>query len=249
MMARGHRVNPAGGTHHVFTRGVGRAAVAVDDEDYQRNLRLLAAAVSRFHLRCHAWCYLPNHMHLLVTSPRGNLSQAMHWYGTCAAQTFNARHARVGHLFQGRFKSRLVEDQQYFLELVRYLALNPVRSGICATPEEWQWSSYAATAGLRPTPQWLDRDYIAAALEIPRGYVDWVADGMRSDVLDEYGIPRRPALSTLIRGNSTAAIASAHFTYGYSMAEIARHLGTRTSTISRRLATMGSDPNVAPPGA
>jgi REP-associated tyrosine transposase len=230
----------------VFTRGVARALVAVDDEDYERSLRLLATTVSRFGLRCHAWCYLPNHMHLLVTSPVGNVSKAMHWYGTCAAQTFNARHARVGQLFQGRFKSRLVEDQRYFLELVRYLALNPVRSGLCATPEAWPWSSYAATAGLRATPPWLDRDDIDAAFEIPRGYIDWVADGIRSDALDEHGNPRRPALSALIRDDSTAAMASAHFTHGYSMSEIARHLGKRTSTISRRLATMGSDPNVAP---
>ncbi len=107
---------------------------------------------------------------------------------------------------------RLVNDQRYFLELVRYIALNPVRSGLCATPDAWPWSSYAATAGLRPTPRFLDAGDIRAALRDPQGYVDWVTDGMQSDALDESGIPRRPALSNLIRDDSNAAIASAHFT-------------------------------------
>ncbi len=251
LMARRHRVNPAGGTHHVFSRGVGRAAVAVDSEDYERGLRLLDATASRFQLQCHAWCYLPNHTHLLVTSPLGNLSRAMHWYGTCAAQTFNARHERIGHLFQGRFGSRLVDNQRYFLELTRYIALNPVRAGLCETPDEWAWSSYGATAGLRVAPRFLHRDEILGALGTAGGYVDWVADGALSDALDEHGVPRRPALSALLQNDSDAAIASAHFTHGYTMSEIARHLGTSRSRISRRLAPLaaharlGSDPNRA----
>ena len=100
--------------------------------------------------QCHAWCFLPNHSHLLVTSKLGNLSRAMHWLGTCTAQTFNQRHERSGHLYQGRFGSRLIEDDDYLLELARYLPLNPVRAELCDAPEDWPWSSYSATAGLQP---------------------------------------------------------------------------------------------------
>jgi REP element-mobilizing transposase RayT len=250
-MARRPRVDPAGGTHHVFTRGTGRVAVAVDAEDNERNVRLLDTTVSRFMLRCHAWCYLPNHMHLLVSSPLGNLSKAMQWYGTCAAQTFNLRHERVGHLFQGRFGSRLVEDEAYFLELTRYIVINPVRAGLCASPGDWAWSSYRATAGLRAAPRYLDREEILRALGTSGRYVDWVAGGMLSDALDEGGAPRRPALSALIPVDSDEALACAHFRHGFTITEIARHLGTSRSRISRRLAglpasaRLGSDPNRA----
>ena len=117
-------------------------AVALDDADYEQSLTLLARAVPRFGLRCHAWCYLPNHSHLLLTSELGNLSRAMHWLGTCTAQSFNQRHERSGHVYQGRFGSRLVKDEGYLLELARYLPLNPVRAGLCSSPGDWPWSSY-----------------------------------------------------------------------------------------------------------
>ena len=84
----------AGAIHHVFVRGVARSAVAVDEADYERELNLLEGVALRFELSCHAWCFLPNHSHLLVTSKLGNLSRAMHWLGTCTAQTFNQRHER-----------------------------------------------------------------------------------------------------------------------------------------------------------
>ena len=120
----------------------------LDATDYEHALTLLERATSRFELQCHAWCYLPNHSHLLVTSRLGNLSRAMHWLGTCTAQSFNHRHERYGHLYQGRFGSRLVEDDAYLLELARYLPLNPVRAGLCDTPEAWP-GRLRRTAGLR----------------------------------------------------------------------------------------------------
>ena len=79
-MPRQPRENEPGDTHHVFTRGVERSAVVVDEHDYDRATRLLAAAVERFDLQCHSWCFMSNHIHLLVTVPRGNLSDAMRWY-------------------------------------------------------------------------------------------------------------------------------------------------------------------------
>jgi REP element-mobilizing transposase RayT len=224
--------------HHITTRGVARSIVAVDAVDFTRALTLLERAVSRFELRCHAWSYLPNHSHLLVTSRLGNLSAAMQWLGTCTAQAFNQRHARSGHLYQGRFGSRLVQSDKHFLELARYLPLNPVRAGLCETPDAWPWSSYAATAGLQRLPPFLDTGEFFATFGSVDGYAAWVADGVLSTFLDENGVPRppkRPPLSELLVEDSDRAIAAAHFRHGYTMAAIARHLGVDRSQVSRRL--------------
>jgi putative transposase len=247
-MPRPLRQDYPGATHHIFIRGVARSPVAVDATDYERTLFLLDRATSRFELVCHAWCLLPNHSHLLVTSRLGNLSSAMHWIGTCTAQSFNRRHERTGHLFQGRFGSRLVEDDGYLLELARYLPLNPVRAGLCGSPAEWQWSSYAATAGLGPAPSFLDASAFLGMFGSVDAYVTWVGEGRDSTFLDESGAPKappKPSLTKLLPNNSARAIASAHFRHGYSQAAIARHLGVSRSQIQRRLAAgaQGSGPN------
>jgi putative transposase len=247
-MPRRRRDNEPGDTHHVFTHGVAQSAVVLDVEDYERGLRLLAATVSRFELGCHAWCFLSSHTHLLVTSPLGNLSDAMKWYWSRMAQTFNQRHGRVGHLYQGRFGSRLVEEERHLLELVRYIPLNPVRAGICRTPEDWMWSSYAASAGLRAAPCFLTPAPLVDDFGSAGAFVDWVADGLASDYLDDDGAPQRLPLTTLLPDDSDAAIVRAHFTHGYNVSEIAEHLGANRTRISRRLAKLtpparlGSDP-------
>ena len=238
-MPRPMRRDYPGATHHIFVRGVARSAVAVDAADYERTLFLLDCATSRFELVCHAWCHLPNHTHLLVTSQLGNVSRAMHWLGTCTAQSFNQRYERAGHLYQGRFGSRLVEDDDYFLELVRYLPLNPVRAGLCDSPAEWQWSSYAATAGLSPAPAFLSAGPLIGLLGSARAYVDWVGASSASSALDELGRPKPPELPSLaeiVPDNSSRSIAVAHFRHGYSKSAIARHLGVSRSQIDRRLA-------------
>jgi putative transposase len=238
-MARPLRLDYPGATHHVFSRAVARTLVAVDSADYERTLDLLARVVSRFELKCHAWCFLPNHAHLLVTSQLGNLSTAMHWLGTCTAQTFNKRHDRTGHLYQGRFGSRLVSDDSYLLELARYLPLNPVRARLCNSPGDWEWSSYAATAGLCAAPPFLDASPFSDLLGSPDAYAAWVTDGLLATTLDERGIPlpaARTPLEILLQIDSAHAIADAHFRHGYSKAAIARHLGVSPNQIARRLA-------------
>jgi hypothetical protein len=94
---------------------------------------------------------MPNHYHLVVETPRDDLSVGMQWLNGRYAQAFNHRHAFDGHLFQGRFWSRLVESDWHLLELSGYLALNPVAAGLCDEPGAWRWSSYSAVAGrVRP---------------------------------------------------------------------------------------------------
>jgi putative transposase len=238
-MARPLRLDYPGAVHHVFVRGVARTVVAVDAADYEHGLHLLERAVLRFELQVHAWCFLPNHSHLLVTSQLGNLSRAMHWLGTCTANSFNKRHERSGHLYQGRFGSRLVSDDNYLLELARYVPLNPVRAGLCASPDEWEWSSYVATAGLRTAHPFLDSSVFLGLLGSTDAYVAWVAEGLTASALDDRGIPFPPPrvpLESLLPNDSVQSIADAHFNHGYSKAAIARHLGVSAGQVARRLA-------------
>jgi REP element-mobilizing transposase RayT len=238
-MARKPRVDYAGATHHIFVRGVNRAILAVDDADFAHGLFLLERAVKRFDLQCHGWSYLPNHSHLLVTSQLANISQAMHWIGTCTAQAFNRRHERTGHLYQGRFGSRLVTSERHWVELARYLPLNPVKAKLCDAPQDWPWSSYAATAGLRKPPWFLCVDDLIGRLGSTDAYMTWVAEGANATYLDGHGKPRPPAkvpLETILFEFSDQTIADAHYGHGYSKAAIARYFGVSPGQIARRLA-------------
>jgi REP-associated tyrosine transposase len=238
-MPRRPRRDYPGAVHHVYVRGVARSIIAVDDVDFERSLFLLGRTVARFEITCQGWCFLPNHFHLLVTSELGNLSKAMQWFNSGMAQTFNKRHERTGHLYQGRFGSRLIVSQKHFLELARYLPLNPVRAALCGAPADWQWSSYAATAGLETPPWFLNAGTVVESFGTLAGYVSWVAEGMDINPLDEHGVPRpppRPSLVSLLPDGSDRNIAIAHFEHGYTQVSIAKHLAVSTSQVSRRLA-------------
>jgi REP element-mobilizing transposase RayT len=238
-MPRKLRFDYPGATHHVFMRGVARSPITLDQADSEHALFLLARTVSRFEIRCHGWCYLPNHAHFLFTSELGNLSRAMHHLGMCMAQAFNQRYDRPGHLFQSRFGSRLISDDRYLLELARYLPLNPVRAGLCDKPADWPWSSYTATAGLAKPPWYLDSGKLIEMLGSVEEFVSWVGEGLRESALDEHGIPLpppKPSLASLLPEDSDRGIAIAHFEHGYSKLAIAKHLGVSDSQIGRRLA-------------
>jgi len=101
-----------------------------------------------------------NHYHLLIETPEANLSFGMRQLNGIYTQRYNRRHKKFGHIFQGRFKSILVDKENYLLELCRYIALNPVRAKLVARPDKWLWGSYRATAGLIKTPEYLTVDWI-----------------------------------------------------------------------------------------
>lgn len=124
--------------------------IFLDDVDYTRFLDLLMDVVEEFRVECWSYCVLPNHYHLALRPTVPNLSDAIKFLNSSYAQWWNKRHESVGHVFQGRFKDQIVDRDEYLLALCRYIALNPVRAGLAAQPQEWRWSSYAATVGLRP---------------------------------------------------------------------------------------------------
>jgi REP element-mobilizing transposase RayT len=149
--------------YHIFARGNAKACIFVDDEDYERFLGLLAASVVRFGVRCAAYCALWNHYHLLLAAGEQPISRMMQQLNSKYSQQFNRRHNRVGHVLQGRFGSRIVEDGAYVRAVLRYLALNPVAAGRVEQPEDWPWSSYRFAIGADPPPDFLALDRVWAA--------------------------------------------------------------------------------------
>jgi putative transposase len=182
-MTRPLRVAFAGAVYHLTTRGNAREAIFIDDADRRTFLRVLAGVIDRYGWLCHAWCLMGNHYHLLVETPDPNLSLGMRQLNGVYTRRFNARAHRVGHLFQGRFRSVVVERETHLLELCRYIVLNPVRAKMVATPSEYRWSSYRPTVGLDRTPSWLTTDWVLAQFGSARaqaraGYVDFVREGI-----------------------------------------------------------------------
>jgi putative transposase len=169
-MPRAPRVQIPGGLYHVGTRGVRRDRIYVGDGDYELFASILGRVVGRFEWRCHTYCLMPNHYHLLVETPAPNLSAGMQRLNGIYAQWFNHVHGCSGHVFERRFFSRVVESAYDLLELARYIALNPVRGGLCGDASSWRWSSYAALAGDAPRPPFLVTEWLLAQFgaDLPR---------------------------------------------------------------------------------
>jgi putative transposase len=156
-MARPLRLEFEDALYHISARGNRRERIFASDADRAHFLEILVRSLARFEVELHAYVLLPNHFHLLVRTRRANLSRWMHWVLVSYTTWFNRRHHKVGHLFQGRYKSLLVEEGSYLLELSRYLHLNPVRGKLLGMGNlaerrerlrEYGWSSYRGYAGL-----------------------------------------------------------------------------------------------------
>jgi REP element-mobilizing transposase RayT len=183
-MARPLRLELAGGLYHVTSRGDGREDIYLSDADRETWLIVLGQVCTRFNWVCHAWCQMSNHYHLVIETPEANLAQGMRQLNGVYTQRFNRIHARVGHVFQGRYKAILVERDSYLLELARYVVLNPLRAGMVQRLETWPWSSYLATCGQAIRPEWLQTDWILAQFGRQRAsaienYVQFVHEGAR----------------------------------------------------------------------
>lgn len=182
-MARPLRLEFPGAFYHVTSRGDGREAIYLDDGDFQDFLSVFEQVCERYNWRCHAWCLMTNHYHLVVETPDGNLSKGMRQLNGLYTCYFNRRHQRVGHVFQGRYKAILVDADAYLLELARYVVLNPVRARMVKTAGQWRWSSYCQMIGKATSPGWFVRERILAQFDTQRDiaqrrYIQFVAEGM-----------------------------------------------------------------------
>ncbi|HSS81868.1 MAG TPA: transposase [Gaiellaceae bacterium] len=143
-MRRPRRELPPAGVYHVTTRGVARAAIFLADDERRFFLRLLAAEVARHDWRCHAFCLMTTHYHLVVETVLWRLSDGMHRLNGGYALDFNRRHRRNGHLFGDRFAAWVPRDERHLHATVDYVLQNPVRAGLCDQAELWPWSASAA---------------------------------------------------------------------------------------------------------
>jgi putative transposase len=187
-MARPLRLEFPGALYHLTARGNRREAIYLDEKDWQGFLEIFAEVSGRFRWRCHAYCLMTNHDHLVVETPDDDLSRGMRQPNGTDTQVFNRRHNRVGHVFQGRYKSILVDQQAYLLELARYVVLNPVRAGMVDRVETWPWSSYGTMICEEVAPEWLETDWLLAQfgedrVQAIRAYERFVAEGDRSGKL------------------------------------------------------------------
>ena len=158
-MSRPLRIEFPGAVYHVTSRGDRREAIFLTDADRAGLLDIVGTALARFDASALAWCLMGNHYHFVLHTRGPNLSLLMRQINGVYTQAFNRRHAKVGHVFQGRFKAVLVDRDAYLLEVCRYVDLNPVRARMVEEPALWPWSSYRVNAGLySPPPDWQDRD-------------------------------------------------------------------------------------------
>lgn len=139
------------------TTAVAGRNLFVDAADMRAFEALVANTVTRLRWQCLSVCLMNTHYHLLVVTPQADLAGGMQRINGFYGRTYNRRHGSSGHVFQERYDSRFVQTESHLYEVCRYIALNPVRAGICESPADWPWSSYAETLGLR-TP----RSYVAS---------------------------------------------------------------------------------------
>ena len=154
-MARQARIEFPGAVHHVMARGNRGRELFDAARASERFMEILADVVARLGWQLYGYCLMPNHYHLLVETPQANLGDGMKRLNGIYTQWYNARTASYGHLLQGRYRAILVDRDSYLLELVRYIALNPVRAGIAERAEDWPWSSARSLLGKAPCPGFL----------------------------------------------------------------------------------------------
>lgn len=200
--ARPFRIEYEGAYYHITSRGNEQKAIFKNTRDREKFLGYLASATERYQTVKHAYCLMDNHYHLFVETPAGNLSQIMQHINGANTTYFNVKRQPYGHLFQGRYKSLLVDADEYALELSRYIHLNPVRARMVERPEKYEWSSYCAYIYSNNPHSWLRRDFIldlfgmkpSLARKEYRRYVE-AMEGK------EYEGPLRDTFASTIQGN------------------------------------------------
>jgi len=183
-MARPLRIEFPGALYHVMSRGNERQPIVRDDRDREKRLDWLRRTVETYGWRLHAFVLMRNHDHLFVETPEANLSAGMQYLNGSYTSYFNRRHRREGHLFQGRFKGHLIEEDGYFLEVSRYIHLNPLRAKIVARPEDYPWSSYPGYVRAGRAVTWVTYarvlgEFGQAAATTRRAYGQFVRAGVQ----------------------------------------------------------------------
>lgn len=176
------RIQEPGAYYNVGVRGARQLPISFDDRDRRLYVRLFAATILRFDWRCYAWSLMPNHVHFAIQISEANLSNGMYFLNHAYARYLNRRHGYCGHAFDRRFYAAEVKSDSHLFELARYIVLNPVRAGLCESPEEWPWSSHRAILDLDQQPfvqrDWLLGHFGLKAERAIENYKAFVAEGL-----------------------------------------------------------------------
>jgi putative transposase len=185
-MPRKLRIDLPDATHHIAALAVGSESVFRESADRRRLLAQLERVAGLYEWSCRAYCLMDTHFHLIVHTHKPNLSIGMQHLCSTYAQWFNWKYARRGHLFARRFASVHITRDSHLLEAHRYVALNPVRAGLCDDPARWHWGSYRALSGLEPLPDFLEAapvlDLFTSPTRTPQeAFRDFVLSAIRED--------------------------------------------------------------------
>ena len=156
-MARTARVKSESNIYHIMIRGINRQLIAEDEEDNQKLKEILSQGKKVCGYELYGYCFLGNHIHLLMKEGKESLEQIFKRIGSRYVYYFNQKYKRIGHLFQDRFKSEPVNDDSYLLTVLTYIHKNPVKAGLSNTVEEYRWSSYREYIG---DPSLIDVEFI-----------------------------------------------------------------------------------------
>jgi len=198
-MARPLRIEYENAFYHVMNRGRGRQQIFVGADYYQAFLSCLKEAHQRFGLEVHAYCLMGNHYHLLVKTPRGNLSRVMRHIDGVYTQRHNRLKKTDGSLFRGRYKAILVDEHSYLLQASRYIHRNPIelRTPLAKKLETYLWSSYPAYINQQKSPEWLYRKAVygeLGAVKRYQAYRAYVEMGVDEETQTFYQSQRQPAI-------------------------------------------------------
>jgi putative transposase len=188
-MARQPRLVLPHEPHHIIQRGNDNQVIFRDDEDHRRFLECLRESAKFYRVAIHAYVLMPNHLHLLATpSDEDGLAAMMQKVGRLYVPWFNNKHGRSGTLFQGRFRTSVIDPDAYFLACIRYIELNPLRNQLAFDPLDYPWSSYAHHAGVRPDPLITDHAKYWELGNTPfqreAAYIELAQQGMSGQELD-----------------------------------------------------------------
>jgi len=198
-MSRPLRIEYPGAWYHILNRGRRKEVIFTEPGDYKLFIKGLKEASETWQLRVAAYCLLPNHYHLLVQTPAGNISRAMRHVDGVYTQRFNRIHGHDGSLFRGRFKSILVDADSYLLQLIRYIHHNPLKAGLAKRLNSYEWSSHRVYVSTRENRSWLYTEKILSMLhahepERRRAYLQLMSRDEDDILADVYKMERWPSL-------------------------------------------------------
>ena len=170
---------------HVVQRGNNRQPCFLTESDYAAYAHWLKESASKYDVAVHAWVFMTNHVHLLVTPKTADgVSKMMQTLGRYYVRYFNHRHQRTGSLWEGRFRSCVIDNDAYFMTCQRYIEMNPVRAGMVVSPEEYRWSSYRAHGMGSPVAMWSPHDLYQQLGSTPAARIEAYRELVRGNLDD-----------------------------------------------------------------